>query len=102
MKNSTVKNIADILQNSTLTKLVQQTNELNLLNTKLQQLLPSLYRGLYRIVNLSDNQLVFEVRSAAVRQGLLLQQHQLLQLIQTDFPQVTELKFKVTPNFKPA
>lgn len=100
MKNSTLKNITEILQNSTLTRIVQQANELNQLNVKIQQLLPSLYRGLYRIINLSDNQLVFEVQSATIRQGLLLQQANLLKLIQTDFPQVTELIFKVNPNFK--
>lgn len=100
MKNSTVKPISEILQNSTLARIVQQANQLNLLNDKIQRLLPELYRGLYRLVNLTDNQLTFEVQSAVVRQGLLMQQARLLGLIQTDYPQVTELKFKVNPQFK--
>ncbi len=100
MKNSTTKNIHEILQNSSLTKIVQRANELNELNRKIQQLLPEQYRGLYRILNLSDNLLTFEVQNATIRQGLLLQQTSLLKLIQTDFPQVTELQFKVNPNFK--
>lgn len=97
MKNSTVKTINEILQNSVLSRIVQQANEINLLNEKIQRLLPNLYRGLYRVVNLSDNQLTFEVQSAVVRQGLLMQQSVLLNLIQADFPKVTELKFKVNP-----
>ncbi len=100
MKNSTTKNIHEILQNSSLTKIVQRANELNELNRKIQQLLPEQYRELYRILNLSDNLLTFEVQNATIRQGLLLQQTSLLKLIQTDFPQVTELQFKVNPNFK--
>ena len=100
MKNSTTKHIHEILQNSSLTKIVQQANELNELNRKIQQLLPEQYRELYRILNLSDNLLTFEVQNATIRQGLLLQQTSLLKLIQTDFPQVTELQFKVNPNFK--
>lgn len=100
MKNSTTKNIHEILQNSSLTKIVQQANELNELNRKIQQLLPEQYRELYRILNLSDNLLTFELQNATIRQGLLLQQTSLLKLIQTDFPQVTELQFKVNPNFK--
>lgn len=100
MKNSATKNIHEILQNSSLTKIVQRANELNELNRKIQQLLPKQYHGLYRILNLSDNLLTFEVQNATIRQGLLLQQTYLLKLIQTDFPQVTELQFKVNPNFK--
>lgn len=100
MKNSTTKNIHEILKNSSLTKIVQRANELNELNRKIQQLLPEQYRELYRILNLSDNLLTFEVQNATIRQGLLLQQTSLLKLIQTDFPQVTELQFKVNPNFK--
>lgn len=101
MKNSTTKPISEILQNSALTRIVQRANELNQMNVKIQRLLPSVYHRLYRIVNLSDNQLVFEVPNASIRQGLLLQQATLLKLIQAEFPQVSELKIKVNPNFKP-
>lgn len=101
MKNSTTKPISEILQNSALTRIVQRANELNQMNVKIQRLLPSVYHRLYRIVNLSDNQLVFEVANASIRQGLLLQQVTLLKLIQAEFPQVSELKVKINPNFKP-
>lgn len=100
MKNSTVKKMSDLLQNSALTRIVRQANELNLLNDSIQPLLPEVYRGLYRIVDLSDNQLTFEVQSPVVRQGLLMQQAWLLSLIQAKCPQITELKFNLNPQFK--
>ncbi|WGE32975.1 DciA family protein [Actinobacillus genomosp. 1] len=100
MKNSTIQNITEVLQNSSLSRIVQRANELNLLNQKIQNLLPKQYRGLYRIVNLVDNCLIFEVQNATIRQGLLLQRTLLLELIRLDFPTVTELQFKVSPSFK--
>lgn len=100
MKNSSIKNISEVLENSSLSRIVQRANELNLLNQKVQKLLPETFRGLYRIINLVDNQLIFEVQNATVRQGLQLQHFHLLKLIQTDFPEVTQLQFKVNPNFK--
>lgn len=99
MKIQTTQNICEILQNSALARIVERANELNRLNDKVQQLLPNLYRGLYRIRNLSDNSLVFEVPNAAVRQGLLMQKGILLPLIQQEFPQINELEIRVTPNF---
>lgn len=100
MKNHSIKNITDILQNSSLTKIVQRANELNDLNQKIQKLLPNQYRGLYHIVNLVDNQLIFDVPNATIRQGLQLQQAEILALIRHDYPQVSECLFKVNPNFK--
>lgn len=99
MKNHSIKSISQILQNSNLRYVVEKANLLHEMNAKIQTLLPEQYRGLYRIVNLVDNQLTFSVQNATVRQGLWLQQENLLRLIQTDFPQVTELLFKVSPNF---
>lgn len=99
MKIQPLKNISDILQNSSLTKIVERSNQINLVNQKIQQRLPEQYRNLYRIVNLYDNLLVIEVQNATVRQGLLLQQPLLLKLIQTDFPDITALAFRLNPEF---
>lgn len=101
MKKDTMKNIGELLENSSLAKIVQRANELNMLHRQIEQLLPIQYRGLYRIVNLYDNLLVFDVQNAAIRQGLLLQQTYLLKLIQTNLPEVSQLRFNVNPNFKP-
>ena len=51
------------------------------------------------MTNLVDNQLVMEVRSATVRQGMLLEYTTLLCAIQRDFPQVQTIQINVNPNF---
>lgn len=100
MKNSAPKKINDILQNSTLTRIVERANFINELNQKIQKILPESYRGLYRVANLVNNQLIINVKNATVRQGLLLQQVTLLKQIQADLPEITQLEFRVTPSLK--
>ncbi|AHG79254.1 hypothetical protein X875_6360 [Mannheimia varigena USDA-ARS-USMARC-1388] len=100
MKNSAPKKINDILQNSTLTRIVERANFINELNQKIQKILPEPYRGLYRVANLVNNQLIINVKNATVRQGLLLQQVTLLKQIQADLPEITQLEFRVTPSLK--
>lgn len=102
MKNSTLKNIRDILQNSPLSRLVQQANRLNLLNDALQRCLAEPYRGLCRVTQLQDACLTLEVQSAVVRQGLLLQHTALLQQIQQEIPEVMTLQLTVNPRFNPS
>lgn len=98
MKNSAPRNINEILQNSTLTRIVEKANFINDLNQKVQKILPESFRGLYRVVNLVDNQLIINVQNATIRQGLIFQQAILLQKIQADLPEITELEFRVNPN----
>lgn len=100
MKNHAIKNISEILENSSLAKIVQRANQLNELNEKIQSLLPVQFRKLYRIVNLSENRLIIEVPNATISQGLQLQQMQFLSIIQTVYPQVSECVFKINPDFK--
>nr|WP_314740367.1 DciA family protein [uncultured Haemophilus sp.] len=100
MKNHSIKNISEILENSSLAKIVQRANQLNELNEKIQSLLPVQFRKLYRIVNLVENRLIIEVPNATISQGLQLQQMQLLTMIQTVYPEVNECVFKINPDFK--
>lgn len=100
MKIQPFKNISEILQNSSLIKIVERSNQINLINQKIQQKLPSQYQNFYRIVNLYDSLLIIEVPNASIRQGFLLQQSLLLKLIQSDFPNITRLEFKLNPEFK--
>lgn len=100
MKNHSIKNISEILENSSLAKIVQRANQLNELNEKIQSRLPVQFRKLYRIVNLNKNRLIIEVPNATISQGLQLQQTQLLSIIQTIYPQVSECIFKINPDFK--
>lgn len=100
MKNSAPKKINDILQNSTLSRIVEKANFINDLNQKIQKRWPESYRGLYRVVNLVDNQLIVSVQNATVRQGLILQQSMLLKQIQPDLPEISQLEFRVNPSVK--
>lgn len=100
MKNSAPKKINDILQNSTLSRIVEKANLINDLNQKVQKILPESFRGLYRVANLVDNQLIINVQNATVRQGLLLQQLTLLKQIQADLPEIAKLEFRVNPSIK--
>ncbi len=100
MKNHSIKNITEILENSSLIKIVQRANQLNELNEKIQSLLPAQFRKLYRIVNLVENQLIIEVPNATISQGLQMQQMQLLSIIQKIYPQIDECVFKINPDFK--
>ena len=88
LKNTSIKNITEILQNSSLSRIVQRANTLNDLNQKIKTLLPEKYRGLYRVANLVDNQLVMELEYTT-----------LLCAIQRDFPQVQTIQINVNPNF---
>ncbi|MDP8079124.1 DciA family protein [Phocoenobacter skyensis] len=99
MKNSTTQNIVDLLQQTKLSHIVERANLLNNLNTKVQQRLPQAYKGLYRISNLVDNTLMIEVQNATIKNGLQLQKSTLLTLIRIDFPNVTDLSFRINPNF---
>ncbi len=100
MRNSTTQNISEVLQRSTLTRIVERANELNQLNQKIQSLFPAQYQGLYRVMNLSNNVLTLAVQNATVRQGLYLQQADLLMRVREALPEVCALQFKVSPDFK--
>ncbi len=97
MKNPT-KNINEILKQSQLFHIIERANLLNELNYKIQDRLPQTYRGLYRIANLSENILIIDVQNGTVKNGLQLQQNELLTLIRIDFPDVTGLSFRINPN----
>ncbi len=97
MKNPP-KNISDILKQSQLFHIIERANLLNELNYKIQNCLPQAYRGLYRVANLSDNMLIIDVKNGTIKHGLQLQQNELLTLIKIDFPNITGLSFRVSPN----
>ena len=97
MKNHAIKNITEILENSSLIKIVQRANQLNELNEKIQSLLPAQFRKLYRIVNLVENQLIIEVPNATISQGLQMQHTQLLPIIQKFPHRLMNVFLKSTP-----
>lgn len=94
-----MKNITEILQTSSLGKIVERASNLNELNRIIPQIMPAQYAGLYRVANLVNDQLVFDVKNASVRQGLLLQEAILLNRIQQYYPKISLLVFRVRPYF---
>ncbi len=100
MKNSTIKNITTILGQTKLKQLVEKANIINDLNTKIQKRLPLAYKNLYRISNILNTEIIFEVQNASVKTGLQLQKNTILTLIKIDFPDITEVSFRINPDFK--
>lgn len=99
MKKTTLKGIDQILANSILTRIVERVNGLDELNQNIQQIIPKEYSGLYRITNLTDNSLKFDVRDGTTRSGFLLRKTEFLRLIQEKYPEITELEFNINPKF---
>ncbi|MDH2926539.1 DUF721 domain-containing protein [Lonepinella koalarum] len=92
-----VMNIKDLLNTSSFAKLMKKGLFINELNHKLDKLFPVQCKGLYRIANCTENSLNIEVTNAMVRQNLLFCQHELLQIVQQDMPEITQLKFSINP-----
>ncbi|MDH2924208.1 uncharacterized protein DUF721 [Nicoletella semolina] len=101
MKKQAIKNISEVLQQSAFAHIVERNNQLQTINFTLKPLLPKTYQQFYRIINANDDTLTIEVPNATVRQGLWLEQHQLLRLIQQTLPQIQTLRFVINPDFKP-
>ncbi|MDO4626966.1 MAG: DciA family protein [Pasteurellaceae bacterium] len=92
-----IVNIKDVLQKSSLGKIMQRGLFLNDLNQQIQTIFPNQFNGLYKIVNLEQNELRIDVANGTVRQGFLLRQNELLALVQTHFPDISRLVFRVNP-----
>ncbi|WP_410679006.1 DciA family protein [Avibacterium paragallinarum] len=97
MRYSKPTNVQDVLENSSLGKIMQKGILLQQLNEQLERLFPSQFKGFYRVANIAENSLVIEVANAMVRQGLLFKQQELLAQIQQFQPQIQQLDFKVNP-----
>lgn len=97
MRYSKPTNVQDVLENSSLGKIMQKGILLQQLNEQLERLFPSQFKGFYRVANIAENSLVIEVANAMVRQGLLFKQQELLAQIQHFQPQIQQLNFKVNP-----
>ncbi|MFQ1047451.1 DciA family protein [Avibacterium paragallinarum] len=97
MRYSKPTNVQDVLENSSLGKIMQKGILLQQLNEQLERLFPSQFKGVYRVANIAENSLVIEVANAMVRQGLLFKQQELLAQIQQFQPQIQQLNFKVNP-----
>lgn len=92
-------NIKNVIDNSSITKIMQHARFLAQLNQQLQQLFPPHFQQQFRIANIQANQLCLEVKSATVRQALLFRQRELLKLVQQDYPNINQLSIRINPIF---
>ncbi|AAK03305.1 TPA: DUF721 domain-containing protein [Pasteurella multocida] len=91
-------NVIELLENSSLAKIMKKGLFLNALNLHLQQRIPQQYQGLYNVANLEQDTLYLDVANASVRQALLFEQKTILARIHQDYPEVKKIKFTITPN----
>lgn len=97
MRYEKTVNVCELIENSSLAKIMKKGLFLNELNIRLQRLFPAQYQGLYQVADLNENELIFEVANAMVRQALLFRQQELLDLVHRDYPTITKLKFSINP-----
>ncbi|MFZ7136259.1 DciA family protein [Avibacterium avium] len=97
MRYSKPTNVQDVLENSSLGKIMQKGILLQQLNEQVERLFPNQFKGFYRVANLSETTLVIEVANAMVRQSLLFKEKDLLAKVQDLNPQIQQLQFKVNP-----
>lgn len=100
MRYERIINIQQLLDNSTLSNVMKKGLFLNGLNARLTTLFPIQYRGLYWVVDMTEDSLILQVKNASVRQALLFQQRTLLELVQKDFPKIKKLTFQINPELE--
>lgn len=97
MALSKIRNINQVIEDSSFSKLMQKGLMINDLNTQLQRIFPVQFQGLYRVANVENGILSIEVMNAVVRQGVMFYQGQLLAVAQSIMPEIKELIFYVNP-----
>ncbi|MBE2894931.1 DciA family protein [Spirabiliibacterium falconis] len=96
MKRNHTKNITTILAQSTLGKIAQHASAINAVNAELQRVLPAQLQGYFRVINFRSGVLCCEVQSAVVRQALLFQRTQIIELAKR-YLEVCEIDFQLNP-----
>lgn len=90
-------NIKDLLETSSLADVMKKGLLINEINLKIKAIFPTQFDGLYQIVNFDETCLNIDVANAMVRQSFLFRQQELLQLIQQQYPDITQLNIKINP-----
>lgn len=97
MRYRKVVNVQEILKNSHFADLMQKGLLLYEVNEQLQKKFPVQFNGLYKIADIQQDTLYIHVANSTIRQGFLFKQQELLDLIQTTYPQITKLNIKINP-----
>lgn len=97
LRQNKMKNIQQLVEQSSFAEIAKRAVFLNALNTQLQQRFPEIFRGRFRVATIRDDVIYCEVQNASLKQGILFRQAELLALAQEVFPQATRLEFKINP-----
>lgn len=97
MRHQKAVNIKTLLETSNLAKIMRKGIALNELNLQLQNRFPEQFKGLFRVVNFTQDSLTVETANAVVRQALLFRQQELLALVRQTQPEIVSLTIKVNP-----
>lgn len=97
MRHQKAVNIKTLLETSNLAQIMRKGIALNELNLQLQNRFPEQFKGLFRVVNFTQDSLTVETANAVVRQALLFRQQELLALVRQTQPEIVSLTIKVNP-----
>ena len=100
IRNQKTLNVNEILQRSSLSGLLAQQQKRQQFYRNIEQCIPTQFRGQLRVAQYNEEKILFHVAIppyGSVRQALLLQQAQLLRSINTLYPDIKQLEFKVIP-----
>lgn len=97
MRHQKAVNIKTLLETSNLAQIMRKGIALNELNLQLQNRFPEQFKGLFRVVNFTQDSLTVETANATVRQALLFRQQELLALVRQTQPEIVSLTIKVNP-----
>lgn len=97
IRNQKTLNVNEILQRSSLSALLAQQQKRQQFYRNIEQCIPTQFRGQLRVAQYNEEKILFHVANGSVLQALLLQQAQLLRSINTLYPDIKQLEFKVIP-----
>ncbi|AWX13327.1 hypothetical protein CEP49_01580 [Mergibacter septicus] len=99
-KTQKIKNIRDIMNNSSLANIFEKGLKIVEINQKLSQIIPPEYKYQVHLANIRDDIASLETSNAVIRQALLFQQNTLLLALQKLVPNIKKLEIKINPNFR--
>ena len=98
-KKTKIKNIQEVIEKSSLVKIIDKGVKIIEINQKLSQFLSVEYRHKIRLANIRNQIACLECQSAAIRYGIQFQQHKILEFLQQCEPTIKKLEIKVNPNY---
>ncbi len=100
MKYSNLQNIQNIINNSSLAKIMVRTQLVNNLNEYLKTHLPTKYGDYFKIINIRDNKVIISVPSATYQKGFTDHKQTFINVLKSFDNNLNMVEFIIDPNFK--